>query len=82
MALRERNRMRAQAATKIQKMVRKRQAIRRVEQLRQERAARFVLQARTWVEYWSEDSAKWFYYNQEVHGSLSWIFIWGMLLIF
>ncbi|EGZ17482.1 hypothetical protein PHYSODRAFT_500042 [Phytophthora sojae] len=70
MALRERNRMRAQAATKIQKMVRKRQAIRRVEQLRQERAARFVLQARTWVEYWSEDSAKWFYYNQETGEAL------------
>ncbi|KAG6623744.1 Transcriptional activator Myb [Phytophthora cinnamomi] len=70
MALRERNRMYAQAATKIQKLVRKRQAIRRVEQLRQERAARFVLQARTWVEYWNEDSAKWFYYNQETGEAL------------
>ncbi|KAF1775659.1 WW domain [Phytophthora cactorum] len=65
MALRERNRMYAQAATKIQKMVRKRQAIQRVERLRQERAARFVLQAQTWVEYWNDDVAKWFYYNQE-----------------
>jgi hypothetical protein len=58
--------MRAQAATKIQKMVRKRLAIRRVERLRQERAARFVFQARTWVEYWNEDAAKWFYYSQDV----------------
>ncbi|GMF18442.1 unnamed protein product [Phytophthora lilii] len=70
LALRERNRMYAQAAIKIQKMARKRQAIHRVERLRQERAARFVLQARTWVEYWNEDSAKWFYYNQETGEAL------------
>uniref|UniRef100_H3HBY6 WW domain-containing protein n=1 Tax=Phytophthora ramorum TaxID=164328 RepID=H3HBY6_PHYRM len=70
LALRERNRMYAQAATKIQNLVRKRQAIHRVERLRQERAARFVLQARTWVEYWNEDSAKWFYYNQETGEAL------------
>ncbi|KAG3116534.1 hypothetical protein PI124_g4826 [Phytophthora idaei] len=70
MALRERNRMYAQAATKIQKMVRKRQAIQRVERLRQERAARFVLQAQTWVEYWNDDAAKWFYYNQETGEAL------------
>ncbi|KAL3666842.1 hypothetical protein V7S43_007792 [Phytophthora oleae] len=68
LALRERNRMRAQAATKIQKMARRRQAIHRVERLRQERVARFVLQARTWVEYWNDEAAKWFYYNQEVRG--------------
>ncbi|RLN80635.1 hypothetical protein BBJ28_00021171 [Nothophytophthora sp. Chile5] len=66
LALRERNRMRAQAATKIQTLVRRRQAIRRVAQLRQERVAQLVLQARTWVEYWNDDSAMWFYYNQEV----------------
>ncbi|ETI45687.1 hypothetical protein F442_09734 [Phytophthora nicotianae P10297] len=70
MALRERNRMYAQAATKIQKMVRKRQAIQRVERLREERAARFVLQARTWVEYWNDDATKWFYYNQETGEAL------------
>ncbi|KAG6971471.1 hypothetical protein JG687_00001990 [Phytophthora cactorum] len=70
MALRERNRMYAQAATKIQKMVRKRQAIQRVERLRQERAARYVLQAQTWVEYWNDDAAKWFYYNQETGEAL------------
>ncbi|KAE9040934.1 hypothetical protein PR003_g5000 [Phytophthora rubi] len=70
LALRERNRMYAQAATKIQKMVRKRQAIRRVEQLRQERVAQFILQAQTWVEYWNDDSAKWFYYNQETGEAL------------
>ncbi|POM60648.1 hypothetical protein PHPALM_30467 [Phytophthora palmivora] len=70
LALRERNRMYAQAATKIQKMVRKRQAIHRVNQLRQERVARFVLQARTWVEYWNEEAAKWFYYNHETGEAL------------
>ncbi|KAG7395586.1 hypothetical protein PHYBOEH_003460 [Phytophthora boehmeriae] len=70
LALRERNRMYAQAATKIQKMVRKHQAIRRVDQLRQERVAQLVLQARTWVEYWNEDAAKWFYYNHETGESL------------
>eukprot|EP00644_Phytophthora_capsici_P002729 jgi/Phyca11/19973/fgenesh1_pg.PHYCAscaffold_55_\ len=70
LALRERNRMRAQAATKIQKMARRRIAIHRVERLRQERVARFVLQARTWVEYWNDEAAKWFYYNQETGEAL------------
>ncbi|KAK1945888.1 Abnormal spindle-like microcephaly-associated [Phytophthora citrophthora] len=70
LALRERNRMRAQAATKIQKMARRKQAIHRVDCLRQERVARFVLQARTWVEYWNDDTAKWFYYNQETGEAL------------
>ncbi|KAG7380284.1 hypothetical protein PHYPSEUDO_007560 [Phytophthora pseudosyringae] len=70
LALRERNRLNAQAATKIQKMARRRQAIHRVDRLRQERAARFVVQARTWVEYWNDEAAKWFYYNQETGEAL------------
>lgn len=70
LALREKNRMRGQAATKIQKLARKRQAIHRVDKLRQERAVQLVLQARTWVEYWNDDAAKWFYYNQQTGESL------------
>jgi hypothetical protein len=65
-ALREKNRWRAQAATKIQKLARCRQAKKRVETLRRERLVEFVTLARQWVEFWNEDSAKWFYYNQEV----------------
>lgn len=65
-ALREKNRWRAQAATKIQKLARCRQARNRVETLRRERLVELVTLARRWVEFWNEDSAKWFYYNQEV----------------
>ncbi|EEY66516.1 uncharacterized protein PITG_17139 [Phytophthora infestans T30-4] len=70
MALRERNRMYAQAATKIQKMVRRRQAVKRVERRREERVVRLMLQAQIWIEYWNDDAAKWFYYNQETGEAL------------
>lgn len=65
-ALREKNRWRAKAATKIQKIMRACLAKKFVNELRQEHVAQLVALARTWVEYWSEDTSTWFYYNQEV----------------
>lgn len=66
LALREKNRWRAQAATSIQKIMRSCLAKKCVNRMREEHVAQLVAQARTWVEYWNEDTSSWFYYNQEV----------------
>ncbi|KAG1686904.1 hypothetical protein DVH05_005829 [Phytophthora capsici] len=67
LVLRERNRYEGSSCYKYSENgSRRRIAIHRVKRLRQERVARFVLQAHTWVEYWSE----WFYYNQETGEAL------------
>ncbi|DAZ96835.1 TPA: hypothetical protein N0F65_008266 [Lagenidium giganteum] len=70
MALREKNKMRAQAATKIQRLARSRQAKQLVARLREESLLNIIKMARLWVEYWSEDSNMWFYFNQDTGDAL------------
>ncbi|GLE00341.1 hypothetical protein PINS_up009098 [Pythium insidiosum] len=70
LALREKNRMRYLAAVKIQRVARVRQARHTVERLRRERLAELVALARRWGEYWSDDTAQWFYHNHETGEAL------------
>uniref|UniRef100_K3WMU7 WW domain-containing protein n=1 Tax=Globisporangium ultimum (strain ATCC 200006 / CBS 805.95 / DAOM BR144) TaxID=431595 RepID=K3WMU7_GLOUD len=71
LALREKNRWRAKAATTIQKRMRSYLAKKCVQRVREAHAAQLVTLARTWVEYWNEDTSSWFYYNQE-NGEAIW----------
>ncbi|KAJ0409057.1 hypothetical protein P43SY_002191 [Pythium insidiosum] len=70
LALREKNRMRYQAAVKIQRVARARQARHTVDRLRREKLAQLVALARRWGEYWSDDTAQWFYHNHETGEAL------------
>lgn len=51
------------AAIKIQSVIRIFLAHRKVAKLQQERIDRWVIDASTWKEIWSEDSGAWFYLN-------------------
>lgn len=51
------------AAVKVQAAQRRRMCAARVRRLLRERDARRIEDAKTWVETWSEDANKWFYFN-------------------
>jgi hypothetical protein len=63
-------RLQNQSAVKIQSIIRIFLAHRRVSKLQQERLERWVMDATTWKEIWSEDSGTWFYLNSATEEAL------------
>jgi hypothetical protein len=70
LALKEKNKMRKRAAIQIQTLVRHRQARFTVARMREQKLRGLVALARLWVEYWSEDSSQWLYFNTETGESI------------
>jgi hypothetical protein len=58
------------AVTKIQSVIRIFLAHRRVSKLQQDRMDRWIADASTWKEIWSEDSGAWFYLNETTEEAL------------
>lgn len=62
--------MKNMSATKIQCLIRTFLARRRVARLQQDRLDRWIVDALSWKEIWSEDTGAWFYLNESTEEAL------------